>query len=206
MNLVEVDVAKLAQWFAGTLAGSTGAQAVSNNGYIVYFSDRRGNRDGSGNETGEFGFEDTVNPTSTDGVPNGTLDPGEDLNGNGTLEAYGANLPYPPWGTASTDLYTTTIGPQPSLMAMDLSRPVDAMQTSIDVGSVSNMSTNGYYRIGNEIISCVTKDTGNPMDTLGPGTSPNNCTRGVEGTTAAVHSVAFAELTADIDATQTNVA
>jgi len=205
MNLVELDVARLAQWFAGTLAGSTGGQAVSNNGYIVYFSDRRGNRDGPGNETGEFGFEDTVNPTSTDGVPNGTLDAGEDLNGNGTLETYGANLPYQPWGTASADLYTTTIGPQPSLVAMDLSRPVDAMQTSIDVGSVANMSTNGYYRIGNEIVSCVNKDTSNPTDTLGPGPSANICTRGVEGTTAAAHSVAFAELTADIDATQTNV-
>src|SRR2546429_7591454 len=32
-----------------------------------------------------------------------------------------------------------------------------------------------------------------PIYTLGPGPSANICTRGVEGTTAAAHSVAFAD-------------
>ena len=42
MNYVTLDVGNLARWFAGTIAG-TGAAAWNNNGYIVYFSDRRGN-------------------------------------------------------------------------------------------------------------------------------------------------------------------
>ena len=54
------------------------------NGFTVYFSDRRGNRNGAGNETGEFGFEDIVNPASGTGAPNNALDTGEDFNGNGT--------------------------------------------------------------------------------------------------------------------------
>ena len=59
------------------------------NGYTVYFSDRRGNRNAANAETGEFGFEDIVNPASAAGTPNGALDAGEDVNGNGVLDVYG---------------------------------------------------------------------------------------------------------------------
>jgi hypothetical protein len=55
----------------------------------VYFSDRRNNRDAGGNETGEYGWEDFVNPASPTGAPNGVLDEGEDLNGNNALDTYG---------------------------------------------------------------------------------------------------------------------
>jgi hypothetical protein len=55
----------------------------------VFFSDRRNNRDRSNLETGEYGFEDFVNPTSGTGVPNGTLDAGEDVNASGALDSYG---------------------------------------------------------------------------------------------------------------------
>ena len=58
-------------------------------GYTVYFSDRRGNRNAANNETGEYGFEDIVNPESVAGTPNGVLDEGEDVNGNGLLDTYG---------------------------------------------------------------------------------------------------------------------
>ena len=65
MNFVALDINNLNRWFAGT-TGTTGTQAWNNNGYIVYFSDRRGNHNPlaavANAETGEFGSEDNVNP------------------------------------------------------------------------------------------------------------------------------------------------
>ena len=66
-------------------------------GYVVYFSDRRTNRDAANLETGEYGFEDFVNPASVNGLPNGFLDTAEDVNGNGTLDTYGQNPIKPIW-------------------------------------------------------------------------------------------------------------
>ncbi len=87
-HYIELDVNNLRRWLAGEI-GNNGPNALDQNGFVVYFSDRRGNRDLAGNETGEFGFEDFVNPTSGAGTPNGALDTGEDLNGNGVLDVYG---------------------------------------------------------------------------------------------------------------------
>ena len=64
----------------------------------MYFSDRRNNRTPErpacqcpDAETGEYGWEDFVNPGGpTGGVPNNLLDTGEDVNGNGVLDTYGA--------------------------------------------------------------------------------------------------------------------
>jgi hypothetical protein len=89
MHYIEIDGRNLSRWFAGTI-GTRGSSALSVNGFTVYFSDRRGNRNGSGAETGEFGFEDRVNPSLTAGAPNNALDAGEDANGNGALDLYGA--------------------------------------------------------------------------------------------------------------------
>ncbi len=99
MNAVEIDVKNLRQWFlkTGAYASGTGnlTDNQSQNGYILYFSDRRGNI-ASPNVTpnaklGEFGWEDDVNPNSSTGVPNGgSPDSGEDVNGNGLLDNYGA--------------------------------------------------------------------------------------------------------------------
>ena len=43
MNAIELDVGNLRKWLKGTI-GTTGGQVdyVSQNGYILYFSDRRG--------------------------------------------------------------------------------------------------------------------------------------------------------------------
>lgn len=99
MNIVELDVANLQKWFAGQI-GSSGTQALNNSGYIVYFSDRRGNHDAGGNETGEYGYEDNINPGDSSGQPNGVLDPAEDVNGNGVLDVYGGT-PSPASGTVN---------------------------------------------------------------------------------------------------------
>lgn len=81
MQYVALDVGNLKRWFAGSI-GTTGTNAWDNNGYIVYFSDRRGNHDTANAdvETGEFGFEDFVNSTTTAGTPDGVLQAGEDVN------------------------------------------------------------------------------------------------------------------------------
>ena len=66
--------------------------ASDNGGFSVYFSDRRNNRNASNQETGEYGFEDIINPLSATGTPNAVLDTGEDVNGSGMLDTYG-NIP-----------------------------------------------------------------------------------------------------------------
>ena len=93
MHYIELDVNNLTRWFAGAL-GTSGTTAISPDGYLVYFSDRRGNRDTLGQETGEYGMEDFVN-AGADGWPNGLHDPGEDVNGNGTLQTYGQTPVFP---------------------------------------------------------------------------------------------------------------
>lgn len=91
MHYIAIDALNLSRWFqgVGVYAAGGGTGAISDNGYSVYFSDRRNNRDLAGRETGEYGYEDVVNPASATGAPNGVLDAGEDVNGNGTLETYG---------------------------------------------------------------------------------------------------------------------
>lgn len=95
INYVELDVMNLRRWLRGEI-GSSGTNAKNDNGFIIYFSDRRNNRSnnlGTGVETAEYGWEDVVNAANTDGAPNFTTvttpELGEDLNGNGTLETYG---------------------------------------------------------------------------------------------------------------------
>lgn len=87
LSYVELDVNNLRRWLTGGLPG-VGTNARNENGFIVYFSDRRNNRNNAGNETGEYGFEDVASPPDWNSV-NAALDPGEDVNGNGVLDNYG---------------------------------------------------------------------------------------------------------------------
>lgn len=118
VHYIELDVRNLTRWLQGSI-GTTGLLARRDGGVTVYFSDRRGNRNGAGQETGELGFEDVVNPASGTGAPNGTLDLGEDANANGALDTYGnvARLPFgvPDWSGVSAPLapsatLTTEVG------------------------------------------------------------------------------------------------
>ena len=114
MHYVTLDVRNLSLWFqnAGVYAAGSGVNALStNNGYAVYFSDRRNNRNGTNDETGDYGFEDLINPATAAGPPNGILDTGEDVNENATLETYGQFPSYngvassvPPGAVAPLDL------------------------------------------------------------------------------------------------------
>ena len=91
MHDVTIDVQNLMQWFvAGGVYGASTAvdSKLDNGGFTLYVSDRRNNRNTASAETGDYGFEDFVNP-DTGGVPNGNPDTGEDINGNSTLDVYG---------------------------------------------------------------------------------------------------------------------
>ena len=65
IHYVELDVNNLRRWLAGQLVAApfgapSGPLAKNDNGYIVYFSDRRNNKNAAAIpvETGEYGFED----------------------------------------------------------------------------------------------------------------------------------------------------
>jgi hypothetical protein len=75
MNAVELDVGNLNQWL---LANPGLVEYNSQNGYLVFFSDRRGMRPDpfNGNLTsGKYGFEDVINSGSLTGTPDGVLEP-----------------------------------------------------------------------------------------------------------------------------------
>jgi Tfp pilus assembly protein PilX len=108
MNVVELDAGNLWLWLQGAApyTGGTG-KLVNNtnfNGYIVYFSDRRGmlpdpNPTGTtvyNSITGASGLEDTINGSSSTGVTDGKLEPAtyysyspEDVDEDGYFDNYG---------------------------------------------------------------------------------------------------------------------
>ena len=93
-HYTELDMQQLAAWIVANQAGMN----INNNttGFTVYFSDRRGEQiDTQGVtavKTGSYGYNDNVNPSNqTQGCPNGTIDQGEDYEGDGILRTYGGN-------------------------------------------------------------------------------------------------------------------
>jgi hypothetical protein len=106
MNAVEIDVGNLNRWLNGA-TGTSGASvnAVPQNGYVLYYSDRRGmlpNKNLYGTsftKSGDSGLEDVVNSASAAGTPDGVLEPiptgrslsPEDVNQNGLLDNFGAD-------------------------------------------------------------------------------------------------------------------
>jgi hypothetical protein len=94
LNLVEIDVNNLKRWLTGAIGATGGAtEFTSQNGYILYISDRRGMvaSPKAGVKNGEYGYEDVINPGNVAGNPDQTLNAGEDVNGNGILDIYSAN-------------------------------------------------------------------------------------------------------------------
>jgi hypothetical protein len=103
LNGVELNVANLRRWLNGEI-GAAGplVESISQNGYIFYFSDRRGMLSPStgshwtGPKLGEYGMEDMINPTSSTGAADRSLDNppqgylvAEDVNSNNQLDSYG---------------------------------------------------------------------------------------------------------------------
>jgi hypothetical protein len=119
MNAVEIDVGNLAKWLAGTIPGSgTSVDYLAQNGYILYFSDRRGMLlnphpplGGAASKSGDAGLEDVINRSSGPGVPDGILEAipanrsfsPEDVNENTYLDNYGPlNMGLGFWGTVAS--------------------------------------------------------------------------------------------------------
>ncbi len=101
MNAVEFDVGNFRKWLLGTVPGGSGplVSYSSQNGYLVYFSDRRGMLPdpNNGNITsGEYGFEDVINSASPTGTPDGVLEPSEDVDQNAAV-----NPAVSVWGTTN---------------------------------------------------------------------------------------------------------
>jgi len=122
MNAVEIDAGNLAQWLAGqgVYAGGSGklVNYADQNGYLLYFSDRRGMLPdpNQGNITaGESGLEDVVNSGVSGGTPDGRLEAAnyynyssEDVDQNGLLDNWGgANIGY------GFDVNTFSVPPNP---------------------------------------------------------------------------------------------
>ena len=121
MNAVEIDVGNLNRWLNGAI-GTSGSSVdyAAQNGYVLYFSDRRGmlpnpNLGTSFTKSGDSGFEDVINANGAgdgaNGTPDGVLEPTpanktlspEDVNQNGLLDAFGtANLGLSFYGTGTT--------------------------------------------------------------------------------------------------------
>jgi hypothetical protein len=103
MNAVELDVGNLNQWLTAKI-GANGANVnfTSQNGYLLYFSDRRGmiqnpNAAIPNTTNGEYGFEDVINSGSVNGTPDNGLEPlgpngfsPEDVDENGKPDFWGA--------------------------------------------------------------------------------------------------------------------
>jgi PilX N-terminal len=117
MNAVELDVGNLRQWLKGNAPFNAGngknVNFTNQNGYLLYFSDRRGmvaNPNQGNITTGEYGFEDVINAASATGTPDGALEgntPGynanngfspEDVDENGLLDVWGAANVGNSWG------------------------------------------------------------------------------------------------------------
>jgi hypothetical protein len=135
MGYVELDVNNLARWLTGAI-GSSGSLTKdptnSTNNFVVYFSDRRGNYtptpvagwpppSPSSRETGEYGFQDFINPGSQYACPNGVLDTGETLDQvensanqqvGGAPESYGESQS--PLVTLLPGVVSTALVPNPN--------------------------------------------------------------------------------------------
>jgi len=127
MNAVEIDVGNLRNWLLGT-TGVSGVNVdyTQQNGYVLYFSDRRGMQFATAaqganyqQQWGEYGYEDTVNYHNAGAgfAPDGALDPvnyngvsAEDVNGNGLLDNYGVKYVGDAFGpTTAADTDTAAI-------------------------------------------------------------------------------------------------
>jgi hypothetical protein len=118
MNAVEIDVGNLKKWLAGTI-GTSGASVdyLAQNGYVLYFSDRRGmlynpNASTANTRTGDAGLEDVINSSNGTGAPDGALDAKngaafspEDANKNTVLDNWGEkDLGLGFWNSAAQNL------------------------------------------------------------------------------------------------------
>ena len=133
-HYTELDMQQLAAWI---VANQTTLNVNNNTtGFTVHFSDRRGEQidtqGASAVKTGSYGYNDNVNPSSqVQGCPNGTLDQGEDYEGDGILRTYGGSET-PPAPTNPTNYMLTGLWSGGSITN------VAVMQGNTSCGNVQN--------------------------------------------------------------------
>jgi len=168
MNLVELDVGNLNQWLQGNIPGSGSLVNNTNeNGYVLYFSDRRGmlpNPNGTQTITGssnpltsisgDSGFEDVVNSSSNTRVPDGILEnipankqvSPEDNNLNGFLDNFGAK----------------NLGLGLGYVPTPSNAPATAYNAATSVNSLVNTAPPDPYVVGNRM-ACAVLNTSVPQ-------------------------------------------
>jgi hypothetical protein len=183
MNAVELDAGNLKNWLRGT-TGTTGNKVdyATQNGYVLYFSDRRGEQYNPLVSTtrlvGEYGFEDTVNYVNSGNQfkPNGSLEPvnyngvsPEDVNGNGVLDNYGVKTVGDAFGTATANDTDTANPPTPFA-------PNHRINT-FTVGRANRVTG------ARHVLKLVDGSLGN-LPTMPPGNATNNCAQTAANPTA----------------------
>ncbi len=189
MNAVELDVGNLRNWLLGKTGTPTGQNVdyATQNGYILYFSDRRGENIAAAaaapvcvgcrptDNLGEYGFEDTVNYNpGAPFAPNGALEPvnynsisPEDVNGNGVLDTYGVKYVGDAYGTNAAN-------------ATDVNLPRNPFAIRVPTFTVgrANRVTGARH-----VLKLVDGSLGN-VPTQPPGNATNNCTQTAANPTA----------------------
>jgi hypothetical protein len=176
INLVEIDVTNLRRWLTGAIGTKgTSVEYTSQNGYILYVSDRRGmkvNPNAGNIKNGEYGFEDVINPGVASGDPDGALQAGEDSNGNAGSTG---NLPET-WGKANLGLgFGLAANPanpySPRIACLTTARAnwVSGARHGIRLvhGTQGNLPTRPDHNIANSVFGGFTLATENPAYILG---------------------------------------
>jgi len=177
MNAVELDVGNLKAWLLGK-TGATGPNVdfSTQNGYVLYFSDRRGEQFATAaqganyqNMWGEYGYEDTVNYANAGNsfAPDGNLDPvnyngvsAEDVNGNLLLDKYGVKYVGDAFGPTITN--DTDVAAIPSPYAINHRVP------TFTVGRANRVTG------ARHVLKLVDGALGN-LPTMPPGNAINDC-------------------------------
>jgi hypothetical protein len=184
MNAVELDVGNLKAWLAGTTGLRTNGPSVdfaTQNGYILYFSDRRGMQYDPAHSPaallGAYGFEDTVNYSAGSPFnPDNRLEPAnyngvspEDVEqwNDGTLSTYGVKTVGDAFGTQFAN-DTDTASPK---------NPFAHRFFCYTVGRANRVTG------ARHVLKLVDGSLGN-LPTMPPGNATNNCTQSATNPTA----------------------
>jgi len=173
MNAVELDIGNLKAWLNSNAGTGKNVDYATQNGYVLYFSDRRGMQydpvHSPAGLLGAYGFEDTVNySTGAPFSPDNRLEPAnyngvspedvEQWNDN-TISTYGARGVGDAFGTQTTN-DTDTASPK---------NPYAHRFACYTVGRVNRVTG------ARHVLKLVDGSLGN-LPTMPPGNVVNNCT------------------------------
>jgi hypothetical protein len=182
MNAVELDVGNLWLWLqhTGPYSGGSGnlVNNTDQNGYILYFSDHRGMMPDPhapyntyyNSMAGTSGLEDTVNSSSSTGVPDNSLETStyysfspEDVNDDGFLDMQGA----------------TYIGAGFGLSSTYMSKPFFPIPANPSTSNSNQLNCNTSTYSGGTSTTSVYAGSGSPQNNMVTG--PRHALRLVDG-------------------------